>query len=510
MSDWIAGQLSPDGTWRWNGASWVPAGVPNQSAMPKWLPTGLRASASWRVVLLAAVVALLVDQALRVDALGLGAALALAAAAVALWISGGARSVQGRAVLALSVAFAASLALRASPWLTIPDLVVSILLLAGAASLGDRGSILDLGFAEAGARILHGLYHLTSGVPFVIRPLRGLMPRLARVAPIGRGLLIGVPIAVLMGVLLGSADPVFASFFAINLDLSQAVLDAIYIAAGAVAMAGLLRLGAAQKVERLEGPSWRLGLTEGLIVLGILDGLFAAFAIAQAVAASGNGTQALHDAGTTYADYARSGFFQLLWVAGITLFLLVLLSRTTERAERRGAMAFRALTCGAIALALLIVCVSFQRLSLYEQAYGFTMLRLYSHIFAVWVGLVFLLLATDLLGLVSSRRWLLGSASIVGLAVLLTLNAVNPEAVVVRLNTDRAVATHKLDIGYLESLSSDAVPGLVGVSSSLPADLRPGVGTVCKAGRDYRPAWSAFNLSDLLAAAARRESCLPH
>ena len=233
-------------------------------------------------------------------------------------------------------------------------------------------------------------------------------------------------------------------------------------------------------------------------------------AIAQAVAATGNGTQALHQAGTTYADYARSGFFQLLWVAGITLVLLVLFSRIIERAERRGAVAFRALTWVAIALTLLIVYVSFQRLSLYEQAYGFTMLRLYSHIFAVWIGLIFLLLAADLLRVASSRRWLLGSASIAGLAVLLTLNAVSPEATVARLNTDRAVATHKLDVGYLDSLSSDSVPVLVGAFATLPADLRPGaVSTVCKAGRDYQPVWSAFNLSDFLAATARRQSCLP-
>jgi len=168
MPDGIVGQLSPDGSWRWDGTSWVPATRSNRQgrATPNWLPIGLRSPATWRVGLLAAVVALLIDQALRVNALGLGASLALAAAAVALWISAGTRSVQGRAILALSVAFAAPLALRASPWLTIPDLVVSILLLATAASLGDRASILDLGFAEAGVRILHGLYHLTNGSAF--------------------------------------------------------------------------------------------------------------------------------------------------------------------------------------------------------------------------------------------------------------------------------------------------------------------------------------------------------
>jgi len=329
-------------------------------------------------------------------------------------------------------------------------------------------------------------------------------------APVGRGLLIGVPIAVLIGVLLASADPVFASFFAINFDLGQASLDAIYVLAGAVAMAGLLRLAAAQRVERLDGPRWRLGLTEGLVVVGVLDALFAAFAIAQAIAVSGNGAQALRQAGTTYADYARSGFFQLLWVAGITLVLLVLFSRIIDRGEGRAALAFRALTFVAMALTLLIVYVSFQRLSLYEQAYGFTMLRLYSHIFAVWIGLVFLLLAADQLGLASRRRWLLGATSIAGLAVLLTLNAVSPEALLVKLNTDRALSTHKLDVSYLDTLSSDSVPARASASAILPADLRPeAVSTICEGGRDYGLPGAAFNLSDFIAAAARRQSCPP-
>src|SRR6202011_4272532 len=86
-------------------AGWDLEGRPIHSVWPNWLPIGLRSSATWRVLLLGAFVALLVDQALRVNALGLGAALALAAAAGGLWVSGAARSIQGRAVLVLAVAF---------------------------------------------------------------------------------------------------------------------------------------------------------------------------------------------------------------------------------------------------------------------------------------------------------------------------------------------------------------------------------------------------------------------
>lgn len=507
MSGGTIGQLSPDGSWRWDGASWVPADRTNQPLLPSWLPTSVRSSASWRVLLIATLVGLLVDQAWRVNALGLGAGLAVTAAAGGLWISGGARSAQARALLVLSVVFGASLAVRATPWLTIPDLAVSIVLLASAPSLGDRGSLFDLGFTEAGARVLHGVLHLALGASFAATPIGAVWPRLVRTAPIARGLLIGVPMAILIGVLLASADPVFASFFAINLDLGQAALDAIYVLAGGVVMCGLLRLAAAQRVGRVDGPRRRLGLPEGLVVIGILDALFAAFAIAQVVAASGNGAQVLHRVGMTYADYARSGFFQLLWVAGITLVLLVLFSRITD-GEGRGAIAFRALSGMAIVLTLLIVYVSFQRLLLYEEAYGFTMLRLYSHIFAAWIGVLFLFLAADLLGAGASRRWLLGATSMAGLAVLMTLNVVNPEALVVRLNTDRAVSTHKLDINYLDTLSSDSVPALVSSATNLPADLRTEAsGRACQGAQGYRPAWASFNLADSLAARARRQSC---
>src|ERR1700716_3396524 len=126
MSIGIVGQLSPDGFWRWDGSAWVPVAPSSRPTLPSWLSTGLRIPATWRMVLLAAVVGVLVDQALGVNALGVGAALVLAAAATALWASNETRSAQARALLALSVAFAALLAIRASPWLTIPDLVVSL------------------------------------------------------------------------------------------------------------------------------------------------------------------------------------------------------------------------------------------------------------------------------------------------------------------------------------------------------------------------------------------------
>lgn len=507
MSDDAArylGQLSPDRRWRWDGVAWTPAPL----ALPAWASFKLRTQPTWTVVASALVVGLAADQALRVGTFGLGASVAVACATLVLVLVGGLRRVQSWLLVAAAAAFGGWLTVRASPWLLWPDIVATLALLSVAASIAVRGSLLDIGIAEAVARSFNAVLHAFAGGAFLGRPIVGTRSRLAGIAPVARGLLIAIPIAAVLTSLLASADPIFASFLKINLDFGQLALDAFYVLAGSLVTAGLLRLAAAAPIDRVDGPVWRLGTTEAIVVLAVLDTIFGAFALAQAIAASATGAVALRAAGVTYADYARSGFFQLLWVAGITLVLLILCSRITGLADRTGRVAFTVLAEAAIALTLLIVLVAATRLSLYESAYGFTMLRLYSHIFAGWIAVVFLLLAADLAGWWPRRRWFVGATTITALTLLMALNIANPEAVVVRLNTDRAIATHKIDAQYLSQLSSDAVPALLASRFQVDASLWPDLKTVACAGpRTYAPSPAAFNWADAEAVNARRGGC---
>jgi uncharacterized protein DUF4153 len=497
------GQLSQDQKWRWDGTAWTPAPVP----LPTWASLKLQGRPTWTAVASAVVVGLAADQALRVGWFGLGASVALECATLALMLVGGLRRVESWLLAAAAGAFGAWLTVRASPWLLWPDVAAMFALLALAASIRLRGSLLDIGIAEAAARGVNAALHALAGVLFLARPIVGARSRVAAGAPVARGLLISIPIAVVLAGLLASADPIFASFLRINLDFSQLALDAVYVLAGALVVAGLLRVAAAEPIDRVDGPLWRLGTTEALVVLAVVDAIFGAFAIAQALAAGGE-RDALLTAGVTYADYARSGFFQLLWVAGITLVVLILCSRITGFALRKGRLAFTVLAEIAIALTLLIVLVASMRLSLYESAYGFTMLRLYSHIFAGWIAVVFLLLAADLAGLWSRRRWFVGATVITAIGLLMALNIANPEAIVVRLNIDRATATHSIDAQYLAGLSSDAEPALLASRFQVDASIQQDINTVACAGpRSYAPSPAAFNWADAAAVEARRERC---
>jgi uncharacterized protein DUF4153 len=512
MSDDAAasiGQLSPDRRWRWDGTAWRPTlnDLPGVS-VPAWISLNLRSHATWATVVAVLVVGLIADQFLRAGAVGLGASATFGFAAVLLIFAGRISRLEPRLLAAAAVLFGTWLSLRASAWLLVPDIAVALALLGIAASFSARGSMLDLGIAEAIARGVHGAVHGIAGVAFVAKPIARIRPRVSGVAPIARGLLIAIPIAVLLAALLASADPIFASFFNINFDFGRLLLDALFVLVGSLVMAGLLRLAAAEPHARVDGPSWRLGTTEAVIVLAVLDTVFAAFAIAQAIAASGTGAETLRSAGVTYSDYARSGFFQLLWVAGITLVVLVLFSRVTGFAHRKGKLTFLVLSEAAIALTLLIVLVASMRLSLYEDAYGFTMLRLYSHVFAGLVAVVFLLLAADLAGWFPQRRWFVGVSATTALVLLIALNVVNPEALVVGLNVNRANQTHKIDAQYFQELSSDAAPAILASRSHLDPALWPDVkSVVCVGPRTYAPDLSAFNWADAEAADARRELC---
>ena len=503
MADANIDRLSADGKWRWDGSAW--RALP---ATPPWASLKLRAEATWPMVAAAGLVGLMADQSLRTGTFGLGASLTIALVAVTLILTGLLTTASSRLLAVGAAAFAAWLTLRASPWLLWPDLAASLVLMGLSASFALRGSVLDMGAAEAAGRAVHAVVHGVAGTLFIAKPVASARSRVAMAAPIARGLLIATPIAAVLAILLAAADPIFASFFKLNIDFGRLTSDVLFVLCGCLLAAGLLRLASAEPVERVDGPSWRLGATEGLIVLAVLDAMFAAFAVAQALGATGAATETLRAAGVTYADYARSGFFELLWVAGITAVVIIVFSRITSLRNARSRRSFTVLAEVGIGLTLLIVFVAFRRLSFYEEVFGFTMLRLYSHIFAVWIALVFLFLAADIAGVHARRRWFAGATVASAAIVLLVLNVANPEAIVVNLDVDHANTAHRIDAEYLSQLSNDAIPTLLTSLSQLEPSLRDQVAqAACSGSRSYAAPPAAFNWADSGAAAARRESC---
>jgi hypothetical protein len=153
-------------------------------------------------------------------------------------------------------------------------------------------------------------------------------------------------------------------------------------------------------------------------------------------------------------------------------------------------------------LVSVILVSAFQRLLLYEQAYGFSRLRTYTHVFIIWLGV--LLFVLMILELTTKRSRFALAALLAALGFGVTLNLMNVDAFITHQNVLRAQAGNELDTAYLASLSPDAARVLWDFyqDAGLHAAVREEVGGVlaCQAAFSSRPGsgelpWQSFNLA---------------
>lgn len=334
----------------------------------------------------------------------------------------------------------------------------------------------------------------------------------SRVWPVVRGILIALPIVAIFAALLSSADVVFgqrleAFIELFNLEnLPEYIFRLVYILVGAYALAGVFLHAATQsKDEKLVGeekaviPAF-LGFTESAIVLGSVVVLFVAFVFIQFQYFFGGQTNIQID-GYTYSEYARRGFGELVTVAFFSLLLILSASGVTRRENDTQRRVFSGLGISIVVLVLVMLVSAFQRLALYETAYGFSRLRTYTHVFIFWLAP--LLVAVVVLEVLRRERAFAFTALIAALGFVLSLGIMNVDGFIVRQNVNRAIQGEEFDASYLTSLSTDAVPALAAAyqTQPLPASVKEGVGAAltCYAANQLQSrgsvSWQSFHLS---------------
>ncbi len=341
--------------------------------------------------------------------------------------------------------------------------------------------------------------------------------------PMVRGILLAIPVVVFFASLLASADLVFAERInglveLLRLEnLPEYIFRIIYICFLAYALAGTyLHAASRSKDETLIGKDKPIvpqffGFTEAAVILGSVATLFLLFVIIQFQYFFGGRTNISLD-GYTYAEYARRGFGELVAVAFFSLVLFLGLSMVVKRETNQRQRIFSGLGVVLFLLVGVMLVSAYQRLVLYETAYGFTRLRAYTHVFIIWLAI--LLAASVVLDVLNRQRAfaIAGVLAAVGFSISLLL--MNVDGFIVRQNIQRVQQGHELDVSYLATLSSDAVPALVDFynTPSLDQPTRERIGAVlaCLQSGSLSPdqrsdtSWQAFHLSDYQARNALR------
>ncbi|MFE3755789.1 DUF4153 domain-containing protein [Nocardia tengchongensis] len=378
-------------------------------------------------------------------------------------------------------------AFRAAPWLF-------VLCLVGAALAGSLAVV---------RRSAHGLLFDVFAVPLsAANSTPWLQRAMARSrARVGSGTQrvwwsIGVAAVLLliMVPLLAGADAVFAGLvngLLPSIDVPKVLRwGAVFVVAGLGVSGALFLLAGPPPPADDDAPrrARRFSPLEWGIPVGALTVVFAAFVATQVAVLFGGDGYVQRTASLTYAEYARSGFWQLSIVSVLTLAVIGIVLRYAGQETTGERRLLRIAVAVVIALVLVIVASAVQRMWTYQQAYGFTVLRLLVEVFEGWIALVYLLLFASLVRL--RRTWVPRAAVGAALATLLALAVLNPEGFVADRNIDRWQTGRPLDTEYLSTLSPDALTA----TGRLPDAQRAAIEDVI---RDHLSddSWQGWNYS---------------
>lgn len=377
--------------------------------------------------------------------------------------------------------------IRASEYLALINITVALVLLA--AALWSHVYATRIWAFRIRDMFVAGFEQAVDALAGAARPIGVLLAnkhtaRVGGAMPYMRGVLFAAPILVVFALLLASADSVFSDFLgdvtpSVDISIGAATEHVLWILLFSWLAVGTLVFVLRPDPVGSSGPNHARAdksgwpevqarkhdwYVETMIVLGSLSALFAIFVVFQFTYLFGGNDQ-IDLPGVTYAEYAREGFFQLLAVATLTIAVIwIALQAVGEQLVERRRAWFRVLCTVMILLTCVILASALKRLDLYEDAYGYTRMRLLSHVFTFWLAAVLAMLLAQIYW--RSRQVFVAGAVVAGFFVLFAFNAINPDAYIAEHNLDRVAAEQRgaeserqeLQLEYISYLSADAIP----------------------------------------------------
>lgn len=175
----------------------------------------------------------------------------------------------------------------------------------------------------------------------------------------------------------------------------------------------------------------------------------------------------LPDSGMTYAQYARRGFFELCAIAVINLIVLLILMFCSNKSGKNRPLSLKIYGSLICLFTLFIITTAIAKMVLYINAYGLTQLRLFTAWFMVLLAVIFVVL------LVRQFRELPTSKILVtGFVVLFGILCFSrPDALIASYNISRYEngTLRELDVRMLCSLSDDTYAVMLNHADTIAA-----------------------------------------
>ena len=154
---------------------------------------------------------------------------------------------------------------------------------------------------------------------------------------------------------------------------------------------------------------------------------------------------------TTYAEYAREGFFQLCTVSFINFLIIGAIGFFTRRKTEKPSVLQRLLTIVLSLFTLVLIATAVAKMVLYIDVYGLTPKRVYATWFMAVLALLFILMIIKQFAL---RLRAIAISAVIVICSFAALSFANTDALIVEYNADRY-----LD-GSIDSFDADAMSEL--------------------------------------------------
>ncbi|MFW5472466.1 DUF4153 domain-containing protein [Knoellia sp. CPCC 206450] len=392
--------------------------------------------------------------------IGLAAGLVtFAAAALILWPSQSRRTPWSIACVAVGVGLTSMTFIRATEWIAVLSVLLAALLLAATVTRARSFVSIPL---SAISWVLAGL----RGLPLLGRTFTATS-RTPLLWPVLRTVAIAAVGLVLFGGLFASGDAIFGSWAqSLIPDLRWDSIIArifvfVFVFVAGIALAGAYLSLNPPRIADLDVPRgapvrhrW-----EWLVPLGVVIALFALFLVAQAAAMWGGHGYLRRTTGLSYAEYVHQGFGQLTTATFLTLVVVGIATRKAAQETASDRLALRVSLLALCTLTLAVVGSALYRMSLYQEAYGYTVLRVFVDGFELWLGLIVAFMMVAIVRL--KGTWVPRAALLSGALFFLGFGLLNPDAWVATRNIERFAATGELDTYYLAGLGVDATPAIL-------------------------------------------------
>ncbi|WP_019229428.1 DUF4153 domain-containing protein [Sedimentibacter sp. B4] len=298
------------------------------------------------------------------------------------------------------------------------------------------------------------------------------------------GIFISLPFVVFLLIMLSSADLVFSvkventlEWFSKMLDI-ELIFKIIFGMIAGLYLFGLIYIVFAEKKSDSQNAFFTLEIrpknADTIVINILLSSILLVYTLFIFIQFKYLFAGSVLPANLNYAEYARRGFFELIFLSflniGLILLTVYLYKEKIYVQRSKWSNLTKIFMMYLCAVTFVMLISSFYRMYLYDQEYGFTRLRVLVYGFLIFESIGLIITAAFIM---RPEFNIMAVYMVIGLCYYLCLNVVQIDYIIAKHNVDMYLAkeTDSLDIDYLMSLSVDAAPQIARLVENNNADI---------------------------------------